>query len=285
MFTCNLMGGLGNQLFQIFALISYAIKHNQTFAFLNSNVVGNGKTIIRHTYWKTFLVSLTIFVKNVLPNCTLMIKETGFEYDELPSPTPKFAQSNEFAMLYGYFQSYKYFEENYGQIAKLIRLDAQKERVKQFLPMNMYEVISMHFRMGDYKKIPNMYPIATATYYKNSIAFIKQRLTNLKQINILYFCEEDDIDDVLPIINEIKNEYGNCVFDHVSNDIPDWQQMLMMSLCSHNIIANSTFSWWGAYFNSFPKRIVCYPEVWFGPLGANKDTKDLFPPTWNRIKC
>ena len=50
----------------------------------------------------------------------------------------------------------------------------------------------------------------------------------------------------------------------VDDNIPDWKQMLIMANCDANIIANSTFSWWGAYFNKNPKKIVCYPNVWFG---------------------
>ena len=56
-----------------------------------------------------------------------------------------------------------------------------------------------------------------------------------------------------------------------------------MSICHHNIIANSTFSWWGAYFNSNPEKIVCYPSLWFGSYYP-VDVKDLCPPSWNRIR-
>ena len=66
--------------------------------------------------------------------------------------------------------------------------------------------------------------------------------------------------------------------------IPDWQQMLLMSICNDNIIANSTFSWWGSYFNENPDKIVCYPGVWFGPKLTQNNTVDLFPEDWKKIE-
>ena len=67
----------------------------------------------------------------------------------------------------------------------------------------------------------------------------------------------------------------------VSDNIQDWEQLLLMSICRHNIIANSSFSWWGAYFNSsFDDKIVCYPKKWFGRALSQHNLKDLCPKKW-----
>jgi hypothetical protein len=71
-------------------------------------------------------------------------------------------------------------------------------------------------------------------------------------------------------------------FHFVRDTIADWQQMLLMSVCDHNIIANSTFSWWGAYLNANQTKIVCYPSLWFG-YGVSHDTRDMFPETWKKV--
>ena len=63
-------------------------------------------------------------------------------------------------------------------------------------------------------------------------------------------------------------------------NIEDYEQMLLMSLCQHNIIANSSFSWWGGYFNNNLEKNVCYPSVW---NGSTNETQDLFPENWNKI--
>jgi hypothetical protein len=64
----------------------------------------------------------------------------------------------------------------------------------------------------------------------------------------------------------------------------DWEQMIFMSCCKFNIIANSTFSWWGAFLNTIENRVVCYPSLWFGPKNVHMDTRDLFKGLpWEKI--
>ena len=138
--------------------------------------------------------------------------------------------------------------------------------------------ISMHFRIGDYKNIQHVHPLSTYEYYKSALTYIHNKESD-KKFNIIYFCENDDIDDVLTIVNQLIQDFPNFTFTKVDSSLDDWEQMLLMSCCYHNIIANSSFSWWGAYFNSNKDKIVCYPSKWFGD-SVNNNTKDLCPETW-----
>ena len=99
---------------------------------------------------------------------------------------------------------------------------------------------------------------------------------------MLYFCEDADLPQVIDIIKQLKEVYPLVEFIRAPSDLEDWQQLLMMSCCQHNIIANSTFSWWGAYFNSNPEKIVCSPAEWFGPKIDIK-MEDLLPEEWTTI--
>ena len=77
--------------------------------------------------------------------------------------------------------------------------------------------------------------------------------------------------------------YSKIVIDHNKGE-DSWKDMLLMSSCSHNIIANSSFSWWGAYLNSNEDKIVCFPSLWFGTT-IEHNTKDLCPHEWTKIEC
>jgi hypothetical protein len=282
MITCVLMGGLGNQLFQIFATISCALKHNLQFGFDFLFRSGNGCTK-RHPYWGSFLRQLQPFLYNTnnknkmdLRSLTL-IKENGFTYNELTI--------HDQTCIYGYFQSYKYFETNYNKICEIINLKEIKQQLllKTKLDNNYFNnVVSMHFRLGDYKQLQHFHPLTNKEYYCRSIQYLCENFND--NFNVLFFCESEDINDVIQIINYISNKYSNIKFIRANEDksLSDWEEMILMSFCKHNIIANSTFSWWGAYFNENNDKIVCYPSKWFGPA-ISHDTKDLCPSSWIKI--
>jgi|LakMenE18May11ns_1017448.scaffolds.fasta_scaffold9756336_2 hypothetical protein len=284
MITCNLMGGLGNQIFQIFATISYAIKSRNKFNFLNLKSLGGGSTTVRYTFWETFFNNLKPFLISELPQPIHVIREKNFPYKDLPIHE----MINRDVMIYGYFQSYKYFQENYSIIYRLLNIDKMKDILLNNLNLTSPEcldlknTVSMHFRIGDYKKLQDFHPLATYNYYERALNCISSSSPQ-SEFNILYFCEDSDIDDVLSIINKLVDKFPMYNFKRGLNSLEDWQQMLLMSCCHHNIIANSSFSWWSAYFNSNKDKIVCYPSVWFGNA-SNNDTRDLCPPDWTKIR-
>jgi hypothetical protein len=291
MITCQLVGGLGNQLFQIFTTISYAIDNKIPFNFLNIYKLGNEDSItIRYTYWNSLLHKLKPYLIENIPKNIQAINEYNFKFNDLII--------NEYLkndiILYGYFQSYKYFEKNYNSIYNLLYINEKKNIV--FNKINYYDkqffknTISLHFRIGDYKCYQHShFPILNHNYYIKTLDYIKH-IYPFKKFNILYFYELEDREKVEEIINILKNKFKTYDFIDVNTFINinnkniklnDWEEMLLMSSCYHNIIGNSTFSWWGAYFNNNYNKIVCYPSVWF--KDSNIDISDLCPNNWKQI--
>jgi len=297
MLTCNLQGGLGNQLFQIFATIAFSLKTSNSFFFINKhqlttqNEALNGATV-RYSYWDTFLSGLKSFVKDELklPKLDLCFKEQGFNYD--PSILLNLLNNHQkVKMIVGYFQSYKYFDMYKKAIFRLVKIELKQLAMSTIYnkDINFDTTISIHFRLGDYKKLQDFHPILTNEYYIDAINIVlNQRSTNNnKPVNnviktVLYFCEDDDFDEVLEKIYNLEQVFPELIFVRADNALNDWEQMILMSLCSSNIIANSTFSWWSAYFNANPSKTVCYPATWFGPK-AGHDTSDMFPEDWLKI--
>jgi len=278
MITCALMGGLGNQLFQIFTAISYAILSENNYKFTNTVILLGG---IRHTYWESFLSELKKNTTDMFPPLTC-IKETSFEHHALD--LDKIRGKN--ILLSGYFQSYKYFEKNYSTICKLIALPDKKAEVLQqtdYTVDSLLHSISLHFRMGDYKPKQHIHPIMGYEYYKNALTYIDLHSANKESYQVLYFCEDSDVEAANEIISELELDFSQFTFVRCDSKLTDWEQMMIMSLCGHNIIANSTFSWWGAYFNNNKNKIICYPKLWFGS-GCEHNTIDMFPEGWVEIK-
>jgi len=323
MISCEIMGGLGNQLFQIFATISYAITHGQPFGFLFKEKLGNN----RITYWNTFLKRLSPFVTFTLPPMSVR-REESFEYSPILAPLTRTNEVCENVYLFGYFQSEKYFKPHIDVIKNLIGIDELQQKI--FQKFNFFcdftNTVSMHFRLGDYKYLPEHHPVLEYEYYENAIRYILNQhyppgtqedynsfsSRNLmmgkdkelefpegwggcqgsatqppvppKNITIMYFCEKEDNKEVQDMIQRLSTVFENtCSFVKAPDQIDDWEQMLLMSCCRHNIIANSTFSWWGAYFNNNLDKIVCYPSKWFGVKLAHHNLCDLFPEGWSPV--
>jgi len=306
MISIHLMGGLGNQLFQIFTTLAYGFQEKVKIVFPYAEVLTTG--ILRPTYWTNFLSRMMPFTADFnQKNPTneelyswKRINELNFRFNELP----KLPESMNF-ILVGYWQSYKYFDKMKDNIFKLIQLNEMRERVIQEYshyfgnsqdpasPVVPIKTISMHFRLGDYKLNPECHPILPKEYYFNALNKIKTSIQYKEHLDdnlytVLYFCEAEDNNTVLEIIHYLKMIFEDTKFIKVDDTIPDWKQLLIMTNCNYNIIANSSFSWWAAYMNTKEDKIVCYPDIWFGPktIGAishDEFVKDMYPTEWIRV--
>ena len=275
MISVDIMGGLGNQLFQIMTAFAYSKKYRNSLIIKRES--HSPSCTYRNVYWNNFLEGLQKYLIN--GNIDLPVyNEKSFEYNELP----KISESDDIK-LSGYFQSYKYFDEYKSELLAEIDWYAKRDAVKsKITDVNPGYMVSLHFRIGDFKNLEN-HPIMPMEYYINAIKYIEARESNVK---ILYFCEEDDKDFVFNnYINPLRTIFENITFTQTKNKLEDWEQMIAMSLCKHHIIANSTFSWWSAYLaddNDKYKKLICYPDIWFNSTLIN-NMMDLFPGHW--IMC
>lgn len=280
MLLIKLQGGLGNQLFQIFTIMSYSIDNNDNYRIFKEKedkVSPCDNTSQRDTYWDTIFKNISSNTIKQIRGNVYNIVEKGFEYNRLP--IIKYNQSiNKFYMLSGYFQSYKYFYHNLEAIENILNLYQLTETLRLKLKDN-YEFIntcSLHFRLGDLKvgETKCHGPILSIDYY---IKAIKKLIndTNRDEWNILYFYEKVDEEIITENISLLKENFKNLKFIPISNTLSDWEQLLTMSLCRHNIIANSTFSLWAAYLNKNENNVY-YPNTWFSEHLQHKNTNDMF---------
>ena len=283
MIYIEIMGGLGNQLFQIFTGISYSIDNKTPFKikFNKKDEVSPLDNISkRPTYWNNFLKTISAFTYVELPNLPVIKEREAFNYNKIP-------QFDEDFIIFGYYQSYLYFDNNKDTIKRLLNIDKNREIIKnEHLEIFSDKMpISMHFRIGDYVKASHVHPVLDIEYYKKALKVLYEKIPNLSEkYYILYFFEPIDKDVVYDKIKLLQQEYQDIEFRPCNENIEDWKQMLLMSNCSHNILANSTFSWWGAYLNNNLEKIIYYPRCWLAD-NLNKDTKDLFPEKWVKINA
>lgn len=272
-------GGLGNQLFQIFTVLSYCIDHKiGNVSFSNMNVCRTDTP--RDEYWGNVFFNLKNYVQHVRPEKCINIHEIqNFKYNSLPFPKLT-NNDNQSIILRGFFQSPLYFHHNFEIIKKILGLDSLIFIIKNFEKDNYLKkdnqvIVSVHFRLGDYKKFPDHHPIKNVNYYLQALKYIETK-TN-KNLKVLCFCEKEDQEIVEKnYISLLKAEFESVEFVFVT-ELCDYQELLLMSVCDWNVIANSSFSWWGAYLNK--NQNVIYPEYWF----HNKTTSDQVLDHWIKI--
>ena len=276
--------GIGNQLFKIFATISYYIDHAQNYILYTTATNG-----YRKYYWDTLFSNISHKV-SVSDRIDIGDKYVApyFHYKEVPVFG---SESSGDILLEGYFQSPKYFEHNINKIRRILGIDEKINHVLTKYPeYTKQNTISVHYRMGDYFNLQSWHPVQKPEYYIEAFKTLVRKGVDIYDYEILYFCEANDNEIVnrynLEINNALKEFFGNgkdLKYKKISDDIPDWSQLLIMTSSKHYIIGNSTLSWFGAYLSSAIEPVICYPSAWFGPSYKGTNTDDLFPECWHKI--
>jgi len=181
------------------------------------------------------------------------------------------------AYLQGYWQSEKYFNDIRKVLLEnfTIKTHLDDKNKKVLDGINETESVSVHIRRGDYikdKKTKQFHGTCSLEYYKKAIDIIGKKIKNPH-----FFIFSDDIEWAK---KNLRLSYPAHFVDN-NDDEHNYEDLRLMSNCKHNIIANSSFSWWGAWLNQNPDKIVIAPRKWFND--PNIDTSDVTPKSWLRI--
>jgi hypothetical protein len=177
---------------------------------------------------------------------------------------------------YGYFQSERYFEHCIPEIRESLTFKSSVIAEADSLSSSLFgrswlkaTPVSLHVRRGDYLNRPEWHPVCDRSYYDEALDSLQDRFGRLR---VAVF--SDDLDWCRETFRGRRYRFSE------SNDAGI--DMCLMSRCEHHVIANSSFSWWAAWLNPSPDKVVITPNRWFGPNGP-EDTQDLIPSSWQRI--
>lgn len=285
MIIAHVIGGLGNQMFQYAAAKALSIKKNTPLLLdissFNSYTLHQGFEL-NALFSGEFSIARDSDVRQVLgwqspqtirnilhrPQFAWLRKdslaiEPSFQYWEDLDDSP------DDSYMTGYWQSERYFEKAKETIRKEFNfktpLSAENSEIADRIQKT--DAVSLHVRRGDYLN-NSAYASCSINYYQSAI---KHLLKYVKTPTFYVF--SDDIDWVK---RNLTLDQPHFYIEH-NKGVESYNDMRLMSLCKHNIIANSSFSWWGAWLNANTDKIVVAPKRWFT---NDTDLKDLFPSSW-----
>jgi hypothetical protein len=252
------LGGLGNCLFHIAAIWSLAKDNNDELCLLGIDekikIMKSGEN------WNAPHADdyMYLFNRFAMKNgVTAPVLHYPFIYVPIV-----YKPEHEY---YGYFQSEKNFKHRRNDIIKLFSPPIEfEERINKY--SDLFGNISLHVRRGNYLNSSNIniHPVQTMEYYNKSISILPKNLKILVFSDDMLWCKENFIGDRFVFVDEI-----------------DYISLYIMSKMKHHIIANSSFSWWGAWISQYNDKIVIAPQKWLGE--GVEDTRDLIPENWPRI--
>jgi len=293
MIIVKLMGGLGNQMFQ-YALGRRISLLRNTDLKVDSSFLNDKESNHTNRKFELDVFSLTIpIASEVEMNRFKTIQENKFKkkiqwiapfifpYNSILEQGHEFNKSilnspkNSF--LIGYWQTEKYFLTIQDLIRKDFAFKNPLEGVNKIYAKEIKKSnsVSIHIRRGDYihnTEANQFHGSCSWEYYSTALELVKNKVTNVH----LYVFSDD-----------MKWVKDNMNFDipvtYIDNNIAEnsYIDMQLMSLCKHNIIANSSFSWWGAWLNNTPEKIVIAPTQWFKDTSVN--INDVIPIGWYKL--
>lgn len=266
-------GGLGNQMFQ-YAFYLYLKKRNPLDLFVfdiePARTCHNGIEID-----KIFNITIKnkVFLYRILYKFKAVQQFNKItQSDSLLFDDTIIKETHPFSIYDGFWQSEKYFKSVEHRVRKAFAfneelLNNSTKRLSESLKKENY--ISVHIRRGDYVVQKDDFGLCDQDYYIKAIDYLNQ---TSKKIKLVFFSDD---------IKWVKDNlyYNDSIYVDWNTNYDSWQDMYLMSLCKHNIIANSSFSWWGAWLNNNPNKIVIAPKQWF----PNRNNYDILPINWIKM--
>lgn len=255
------MGRLGNQMFQYAAL--KGIARNRNFEFCvpyHPEYVDDGiGNMLRSELFDCFDVK----VDNINIIQSSYINEPHFHFSE-----DLFNNCPDNVSLVGFFQTDKYFKNIESEIRKDFKFKKEiyESCLQTFNELQLKNPVALHIRRGDYTINSDRHPTLPMEYYGKALSFFPN------DSSVIVFSDDPDWCEKQKIFSSDRFL--------ISTNTDTYHDLCLMTLCSNFIIANSTFSWWGAWLANTGK--VCYPSLWFGSA-LNHDVKDLFLQNWTRV--
>ena len=285
----KLQGGLGNQMFQYAAArglvngvgrigldTSFLLEHSSdtehfTAREFELGIFRNLRVYSATAHKLSLFKSQTIFYKLLRAfqrRKPIYVKQPDANYMPLPD-------SQQYQIfLEGYFQSAKYFEYIREQLLNEFEFPAMDDENKALQAdiCNTINAVSIHIRRGDYVRsgvIGSVHGVLPITYYQQAISYLKSRYSELR-----YFVFSDDINWAKENLN-LEQVY----FIGHNTGRESWKDMALMTKCTHHIIANSSFSWWGAWLAQRDGTTLA-PAQWFNPRQVIFNIDDYIPQNW-----
>ena len=260
----NIMGGLGNQLFMLFNLISLGYKLNKSVKFGIDYDYYNDYFIERKKPYQYNLLKKISYSDDYISNLNLKkYEEKQYKYAPICLCNDK-----KNYLICGYFQSYKYFWDNIEEIKKNINLDNLliSDITKKYKSFNK-PVLSIHIRLGDYVKLSDYHPVTPLEYYKKALSFFK-----LENYQIIVF--SDDVKEATKKLEPLNLNYINADDIYINDE----EQFYMLMLSDARICTNSSFSIMACYFNEMynfvPNSEYIFPHKFFGDSGPEYSIED-----------